>query len=95
MVKATSSFISRKKHNKKGTCIDYSYPAIYNKIQTFFYLYYKFEQMGESIHVKMNMLLRRLAPVRPHFRRLWTIIEHYEMMDTVDQKHLDKRKKKR
>ena len=47
--------------------------------------------MRESIHAKMNMLMRRLAPVRPNSRRFCRIIEHYEMMNKVDQKHIEKK----
>ena len=50
--------------------------------------------MEERNHDKLIMLMRRLAPVCPNSRRLWKIIEHYEMMNKVDQKHLEKRKKK-
>ena len=78
---------------QKGHVLSIHIPQYLAKYRSF-YRYYKLEQMGESIHAKMNMLMRRLAPVRPNSRRLWKIIEHYEMMNKVDQKHLEKRKKK-
>ena len=78
---------------RKGHVLSIHIPQYITKYRSF-YRYYKLEQMGESIHAQMNMLMRRLAPVRPKSRRLWKIIENYEMMNKVDPKHLEKRKKK-
>jgi hypothetical protein len=58
------------------------------------YFYYKLEQMGENIHAKMNSIGRKLAPIRPKSRRLWKIVEQYDMMNHVDTSLIAKKKKK-
>jgi hypothetical protein len=50
--------------------------------------------MGESIHATMNSIGRKLAPIRPKSRRLWKIVEQYEMMNHVDKSLIAKKKEK-
>ena len=56
-------------------------------------MYYKLEQAGESIHAKMNKLMRRFSSVRPKEERLWKIIEEFEMLNGVNFENLKPRKK--
>ena len=49
--------------------------------------------MGESIHATMNSIGRKLAPIHPKSRRLWKIVEQYEMMNHVDKSLIAKKKK--
>ena len=68
-------------------------PEYLKKFRTY-YRYYKLEQMGESIHATMNSIGRKLAPIRPKSRRLWKIVEQYEMMNHVDTSLIAKKKSK-
>ena len=49
--------------------------------------------MGENIHAKMNSIGRKLAPIRLKSRRLWKIVEQYDMMNHVDTSLIAKKKK--
>ncbi len=75
---------------RKGHTLSFHVPQYLIKYKTF-YRYYKLEQAGESIHATMNRLMRRLANVTPKSRRLWKIIEHFEMMNGVNKDNLKTR----
>ena len=51
-------------------------------------MYYKLEQMGESIHAKMNKLNRRFQSIKEPEERLWKIVEEYEKMNGIDKNNL-------
>jgi hypothetical protein len=77
---------------RKGHALSIHIPEYLEKFKSY-YRYYKLEQMGESIHAKMNNIGRKFAPIRPKSRRLWKIVEQYEMSNHVDKSLLAKRKK--
>jgi hypothetical protein len=77
---------------RKGHALSIHIPEYLEKFRTY-YRYYKLEQMGESIHATMNSIGRKLAPIRPKSRRLWKIVEQYEMMNHVDTSLIAKKKK--
>ena len=77
---------------RKGHALSIHIPEYLQKFRTY-YRYYKLEQMGESIHATMNGIGRKLAPIRPKSRRLWKIVEQYEMMNHVDKSLIAKKKK--
>jgi hypothetical protein len=47
-------------------------------------------QMGESIHATKSSIGRKLAPILPKSRRLWKIVEQYEMMNHVETSRIAK-----
>lgn len=75
---------------RKGHTLSFHVPQYLKKYRTF-YRYYKLEQAGESIHATMNKLMRRLSHVTPKSRRLWKIIEHFEMLNGVNKDNLKTR----
>ena len=77
---------------RKGHALNIHIPEYLEKCRTY-YRYYKLEQMGESIHATMNSIGRKLAPIHPKSRRLWKIVEQYEMMNHVDKRLKSKKEK--
>ena len=49
-----------------------------------FNVFYKLEQTGESLHAKMNKLMRRYISVRPKHFRLMKIIQEFEQLNGVN-----------
>ena len=49
--------------------------------------------MTDNMTSIMNSIGRKLAPIRPKSRRLWKIVEQYEMMNHVDKSLIAKKKK--
>ena len=48
---------------------------------------------SNSIHATINSIGRKLAPIHPKSRRLWKIVEQYEMMNHVNKSRIAKKEK--
>ena len=77
---------------RKGHVLSFHIPEYLRKYRSF-YMFYKLEQAGESIHAKMNKLMRRFSSVRPKEERLWKIIQEFEMLNGVNFENLKPHKK--
>ena len=49
-----------------------------------FYMFYKVEEKGESIHAELNKIQRRIWCIRDPAERLWKYIEQYELKNVLD-----------
>jgi hypothetical protein len=78
---------------RKGHVLSFHIPEYLKKYRTY-YQYYALEQAGESIHAKMNKLMRRFSPMRPKEERLWKIVEEYERQNGINKESIQARKRK-
>ena len=49
-----------------------------------FYMFYKIEQAGESIHATLNEIQRKIWSIRDGKQRMWKYIENYELRNVLD-----------
>ena len=49
-----------------------------------FYMFYKVEEKGESIHAELNSIERKIWCIRDPAERLWKYIERYELKNSLD-----------
>ena len=49
-----------------------------------FYMFYKVEGKGESIHAELNSIQRKIWCIRDPAERLWKYIERYELKNSLD-----------
>ena len=62
----------------KGHVLSYVIPKLVQERKTF-YMFYKVEQKGESIHADLNDIARKVWCIRNKSERLWKLIERYEL----------------
>ena len=58
-------------------------PRILKEHKTFF-MFYKVEEKGESIHAELNDIQRKIWCIRNPADRLWKYIERYELRNVLD-----------
>lgn len=58
-------------------------PEIVKRRRSFF-MFYKMEEKGESIHAELNNIQRKIWCIRDPAKRLWKYIERYELRNIVD-----------
>ena len=58
-------------------------PEILRHTQSF-YMFYKVEEKGESIHAELNSIQRKIWCIRDPAERLWKYIERYELKNSLD-----------
>ena len=49
-----------------------------------FYMFYKVEEKGESIHAELNNIQRKIWCIRDPAKRLWKYIERYELKNMLE-----------
>ena len=54
------------------------------EIHKTFYMFYKIEQAGESIHAVLNEIQRKIWSIRDPEERIWKYIEKYELRNVLD-----------
>ena len=68
-------------------------PEILKRERSFF-MFYKMEERGESIHAELNAIQRRIWCIRDPSSRLWAYIERYELRNSLDISIVDPIKRK-
>ena len=54
------------------------------KIHRSFYMFYKVEQAGESIHAVLNDIHRKIWSIKDGELKLWKFIERYELRNALN-----------
>ena len=67
----------------KGHDLVWVLPEILKHTQSF-YMFYKVEEKGESIHAELNSIQRKIWCIRDPAERLWKYIERYELKNSLD-----------
>ena len=58
-------------------------PEILKHTRTFF-MFYKMEERGESLHAELNSIQRKIWCIRSPEQRLWKYIQSYELKNQLD-----------
>ena len=67
----------------KGHDLIFVLPKILEEHRSF-YMFYKVEEKGESIHAELNDIQRKIWCIRNPSDRLWKYIERYELRNALD-----------
>ena len=67
----------------KGHDLVWVLPEILKHIRSF-YMFYKMEEKGESIHAELNSIQRKIWCIRDPAERLWKYIERYELKNCLE-----------
>ena len=67
----------------KGHILVWALPEVLKQRKSF-YMFYKVEEKGESIHAELNSIQRRIWCIRDPAERLWKYIERYELKNVLD-----------
>ena len=67
----------------KGHDLVWVLPEILKHWKTF-YMFYKVEEKGESIHAELNSIQRKIWCIRDPAERLWKYIERFELKNNLD-----------
>ena len=67
----------------KGHILVSALPEVLKQRKSF-YMFYKVEEKGESIHAELNSIQRRIWCIRDPAERLWKYIERYELKNVLD-----------
>ena len=67
----------------KGHNLVWVLPEILKHIRSF-YMFYKVEEKGESIHADLNSIQRKIWCIRDPAERLWKYIERYELKNCLE-----------
>ena len=68
---------------QKGHILVWALPEV-PKQRKSFYMFYKVEEKGESIHAELNSIQRRIWCIRDPAERFWKYIERYELKNVLD-----------
>ena len=67
----------------KGHDLVWVLPEILKHTESFF-MFYKVEEKGESIHAELNSIQRKIWCIRDPAERLWKYVERYELKNSLD-----------
>ena len=67
----------------KGHDLVWVLPEVLRQLRSF-YMFYKVEEKGESIHAELNSIQRKIWCIRDPAERLWKYIERYELKNTLE-----------
>ena len=67
----------------KGHDLIFVLPEILKRMKSFF-MFYKVEEKGESIHAELNNIERKIWSIRNPEERLWKYVERYELRNVLD-----------
>ena len=68
----------------KGHNMIFVLPEILKQRRSF-YMFYKMEERGESIHAELNNIQRKIWCIRDPEKRLWKYIERYKLRNILDK----------
>ena len=78
----------------KGHDLIFVLPRILKEHKTFF-MFYKVEEKGESIHAELNDIQRKIWCIRNAGDRLWKYVERYELRNVLDISIIDPIKRRK